>query len=425
MIVNFQRFRHLFKEGFWILLGQVMVVTGSLFGVRLLTGLLNPAEYGELALGMTVATLVNQTILGPLGQGVMRFYAPAAEANDLGGYLYSVKRLVLISVGVLFTATLIALLGLVVAGKTEWIAIIATATIFASIGGYNSILSAIQDAARHRSIVAIHQGIDAWIRFLMAALFITWLGATSNIAMIGYVLGATLIIISQSVFFLRSVPSPSQWIDRHQGWSQKIWQYSWPMSAYGIFTWLQLVSDRWALGLFRSTDEVGMYAALFQLSYYPISMATGMAVQFLAPIFFQRAGDGNDAKRNANVNNLSWRLTALALGLTGLIFCASLLLHAQIFQIFVAPKYRGVSYLLPGMVMAGGIFAASQTIALNLLSQTKTYAMMPVKIMTALLGIALNMVGGYSYGTGGIVVANIMFSVSCLVSMSVLSIYRK
>jgi hypothetical protein len=75
------------------------------------------------------------------------------------------------------------------------------------------------------------------------------------------------------------------------------------------------------------------------------------------------------------------------------------------------------------MVLAGGIFSASQTIALNLLSKAKTYTMMPIKITTALLGIILNLIGGYSHGTVGIVMASVVFSVACFFSMAALSKY--
>jgi O-antigen/teichoic acid export membrane protein len=424
-MIRVQRFRHLFKEGSWIVVGQAMVMIASLVGVRLLTGLLSPAEYGELALGLTIATLVNQTILGPLGQGVLRFYAPAVEDDDLVGYLHAVKQLVLISTILIVCLMLFGLFSLVLAGQYQWIAITISSLVFAGVSGYNTILSGIQNAARQRSIVAIHQGVEYWLRFLVAVVLINLFGANSTVAMIGYALGVTMVLCSQSVYFFKAFPNPSTWIDRKSVWQEKIWQYSWPMSVFGIFTWLQLVSDRWALGLFRTKDEVGMYAALFQLGYYPISMATGMAVQFLAPIFFQRSGDGSDARRNADVSRLGWRLTVLALGLTGVAFCIALLTHVQIFDVFVDKKYRDVSYLFPWIVLSGGIFSASQTIALNLLSQTKTYTMMPMKITTALLGIILNLIGGYSHGTLGIVMASLIFSIACFFSMAALSIYKK
>ena len=184
---------------------------------------------------------------------------------------------------------------------------------------------------------------------------------------------------------------------------------------------MQLASDRWALELFANTQEVGLYAALYQLGYYPMSIATGMAVQFLVPIFYQRAGDASDNRRNASVNSLSWRLTGIALGLTVAVFFAALLFHAQIFRLFAAAEYASVSHLLPWMLLAGGIFAAGQTIALNLMSQMKTRIMIAPKLITALLGVALNFAGAYWYGISGIVAAGILFSVSYFVWMAVLA----
>jgi O-antigen/teichoic acid export membrane protein len=420
-MMHLQKFRHILKEGSWILLGQAMVMIGSLVGIRFLTELLNPAEYGELALGMTIATLANQTIFGPLSQGVLRFYAPAIEQGDIAGYLYAVRRLVLLTTLLLVGLILLGLTTLILVRQNQWAWVAIVSLLFANVTGYNSILNSIQSAGRQRAIVAMHQGMESCLRFLVAVLLVNIFGANSAIAMIGYTLGATVTIASQSVYFLKSAPCIDSWVSDKQVWQQKIWEYSWPFSIWGVFYWLQIVSDRWALGLFRSTQDVGMYAALFQLGYYPISIATGMTIQFLAPIFFQRAGDGTDIQRNASVKRLSWQLTAFALGVTSIAFFLAYLLHRQIFYIFVSPEYRTVSDLLPWMVLSGGLFAASQTISLNLLSQTKTYVLLPVKIITALLGISLNLFGGYFYGTSGIVFASVFFSLSCLISFGIIN----
>jgi O-antigen/teichoic acid export membrane protein len=420
-MIRLGRFQHLLKEGSWVVLGQVMLMIGSLVGVRLMTSLLNPAEYGRLSLGMTIVILLNQTILGPLGHGIMRFYASSVEANDLGGYLCAVRQLVWISAISIVCFIPFGLIILIIAGQYQWIGISLASVAYASSVGYNFILNGIQQAARQRSVVAIHQGLESWLRFLVATVLIGLLGANCTIAMIGFAIGATIVIGSQYVYFQKVMPNPSTWIDNKKIWQEKIWQYSWPMSVFGIFTWGQIVSDRLTLGLFGTKDDVGMYAALFQLGYYPISVVTVMVVQFLEPILFEKAGDGSDAKRNDNVRQMSWRLTLLSTGLTIIAFCIALLLHEQIFQICVAPEYRKISYLFPWMVLSGGIFAASQTMALNLSSQAHTYKMMPAKIMTALFGIALNVAGGYSLGILGIIMANLVFSVSCLVSMILLS----
>ena len=419
-MVIFQRFRHLFREGLWIVVGQVMLVIGSLLGVRLLTGLLDPTAYGELALAMTLATLVNQTALGPLAQGVMRFYAPAVEQGNLGGYLQVVRRMTILATGAIGILTVVGLCGLAIAGKYEWMGITVAALLFAIVNSYSSIVSGIQTAARQRSVVAIHQGIEPLARFLFAALFIVSFGATSTVTAIGYTVGIILLLGSQFIFFLKIIPQDTKWTSSGKTLQQQIWDYSWPFSIWGAFYWLQSSADRWALGLFATTQEIGLYAVLFQLGYYPMSMATGMAVQLITPIFYQRAGDGSDARRNAEVHKLSWLLTKLSLGVTAASFVLAALVHTQVFEIFVTEKYRSVSPLLPWIVLSGGLFAAGQTISLNLMSQMKTRQIMRAKITTSVLSVIFTFAGAYWYSTTGIVIASILASSVYLLLMILL-----
>ncbi|KAF0188963.1 MAG: hypothetical protein FD168_1182 [Desulfobulbaceae bacterium] len=416
-----EKFRRLSKEGSWIVIGQLTAVFGSLVGVRILTGLMSPEAYGELALGMTVAALVNQIILGPLSNGVTRYYAPAVEQSDIGGYLYAVRRLVVLATAVIILLVFLLSAGLLTAGYITYIGITIAALVFAALSGYNAILSGIQNAARQRSTVALHQGLESWARFLGAAGLIVWLGASSAAAMAGYAIAAMLVFVSQS-FFLRKIISTGAHASRQAAnWQEKIFAFSWPISVFGMFTWLQLVSDRWALKLFTTTHEVGLYAVLFQLGYYPMAMASGMVMQLLVPIFYQRAGDASDQTRNANVLSLSTRITWLTLGLTGTVFLAALLLHEQVFRLIVASEYVSVSPLLPWILLSGGIFAAGQTIALYLQSQMKTRLMMTAKIATALMGLLFNFVGAYWYGTAGIAAASVLFSISYFLWMVALS----
>lgn len=414
------QFTRLAKEGFWISLGSALVVLGSLVGVRLLTEVLNPVAYGNLALGMTVATLVKQIAMGPLSSGAMRFYAPAAEKDDLYGYLVGVRRLVLSATVFIIVLVIALVLGLQVANKTNWTLLVLAAASFAILSGYDSILSSIQNAARQRIIVALHRAMGAWGRYLIAVLLVLRLGATSGVAMLGYALASVPVLISQWFFFRRTLQYKGI-VQHQQNWQKQIWQYSWPFASWGVFYWAQTASDRWALELFASTQEVGFYAVLFQLGYYPMSIVNNMAMQLLGPIFYQRAGDGKNHKRNADVNRLSWNLTLIGLTLTTGITLISFLFHRQIFSIFVAENYVSTSYYLPWIMLSGGVFAAGQTIALNLMSQMKTQLMIGAKIITATLGVFFNFVGAYWYGLQGVVFASVLFSVIYFLWMSVIS----
>ena len=64
MTIKIQKYKHLFKESSWILIGQIATIIGSLVLVRVLTEYLDPVDYGILALGMTIAGLMNQVVTG-------------------------------------------------------------------------------------------------------------------------------------------------------------------------------------------------------------------------------------------------------------------------------------------------------------------------------------------------------------------------
>lgn len=393
--------------------GQVMAVVGALVGVRLLTELLVPAEYGELALGMTVVTLISQVLFWPLRDGATRFYALAVEQGALTSYLTAVRRLIFLAVGIVVLIIALSMTGLLIVGRMQWIALVVASLIFAILSGYSSVLTGIQNAARQRSIAALHQGIESWARFMVAACMILLLGASSTVAMIGYAVAMIPVIGSQLLFFRKINPIRLSAFDSDYGisWRNQICNYSWPLAAWGILIWAQLSSDRWALKLFSTSQEVGFYAVLFQLGFYPITIATGMAIQFFTPIFYQRAGDTSDGKRKANVRMMGWRLTWLALVMAGVAFLIALLFHAPIFRFFVAKEYAVVSYLLPWMILAGGIFAACDTITLTMMSQMETHIMIVPKVVTGLLGVIFNLVGAYWCGTVGIVIAFLMFTI--------------
>lgn len=419
-VIASERFLRVSREGFWVISGNLAAIIGLMAGVRVITGLLAPAEYGQLALGMTLATLVEQIVMSPLSQGIVRFYAPAVEQNELNGYFSVVRRMVLSAVAITIVITFVLIAFLLIAKNGKWIPMVGASSLLGIISGFNSMMNGMQNAARQRSIVALHQGVESWARFLIAAALMLWLGATSAIAMSGYAAAVMLIIISQSMFFRRLIRGRIDREDKTEDWQEKIWNFSWPFGAWVIFTWAQFASSRWGLEFFATTYDVGLYAALFQVGYYPVSVATIITMQFLAPILYQRAGDASDIQRRSNVNRITWRLTCFVLGVSCLAFLIAVLFHSQIFRIFVAKEYGPVSYLMPWMVFSGGIFAAGQTIALNLMSQKKTFTMMWAKIFTALFGIALNFIGAYLFGTKGVVCAGFLFTVSYFLWMLVL-----
>lgn len=403
------RFLRLAKEGSWIVAGQIAVVLGALVLVRVLTEYLDPTQYGQLALGLTVAGLINQVVMGGVTAGIGRFYSVAAEKNDLPSYLNASGWLMVYATAAVVVIALVLMAGLYWFSYSGWMGLAAVALLFSVLSGYNTSLSGIQNAARQRAIVAFHGGLDAWLKILLAVGVMFWLGKSSSAVILGYALSSLLVTGSQ-FYFLRRLIRPLERPQASAKWIRQIWAYSWPFSTWGVFTWAQQVSDRWALQTFASTQDVGMYAVLFQLGYVPIGLATAMAITFLGPVLYQRSGIATDHTRNTSVHRIAWRITLVGLVVTGLAFLFTLMLHESIFHFLADAQYHSVSHFLPWMVLAGGIFAAGQMLALKLMSEMKPAAMTAAKIITATLGVVLNVYGAKQYGLPGVVGALVLFS---------------
>ena len=415
------RFKRLAKEGSWVVIGQIVAVAGALALVRVLTEYLDPAQYGQLALGLTLAGLVNQVLMGGIGAGIARYYSIAAEKQDLGGYLQATFLLMacataaVMVIGLIFTASLYWL------GYLKWINLVIAALLFAVLSGYNSTLNGIQNAARQRAIVAFHGGMDAWLKILLAVGVLLWLETSSAAVVIGYACSSMLITISQLIFLQRTIRQQHTHKRSSHQWSSQIWAYSLPFTTFGGFTWVHQVSDRWAMQIFGASSDVGQYVVLFQLGYTPIALITGMATNFLGPILYQSSGDASDHGRNTNVHRISWRIANLSIVLTLFGFAITFSIHEWLFSMLVAPEYRSSSHLLPWVVLSGGIFAAGQMLALKLMSEMKPSAMTKAKIVTALIGTLLNVIGAGLAGMQGVVWAMLVFSGIYLIWMAVLA----
>jgi O-antigen/teichoic acid export membrane protein len=427
------RMLRLGKEMIWVGAGQAVAVLGGIIGVRWLTELLSPAAYGELALGMTLAALVQQVVLAPPAQAALRYYSSSAESERLADFMAALRGMFgrCTVVYLLFAAVLLPSLWLL--DRTRLLPLTLASILFAYLWGAAAVLDSLQNAARHRSIVAWHQGLGQFMRVLLAVALITLLRSSNTItasaaAMSGYVFAAVAVLFSQYFFYRRMLrlirvlrpmslgaanPSGSNLAQT----AGRMWTYSWPFATWGLFTWAQAVSDRWALQAFGTTADVGLYQPLYLVGYYPVMLLSNFAVQLITPVSFARSGDGSDASRVEASRKLNLSLLLIAAGVTLLLLLTLGLFHGFLFRLLVAREYRSVSVYLPWMVLAGGLFACGQMAALDAMSRGQTQSLILPKVGSAVFGIGINIAGAFYWGLRGIVFANVAFGLIYLASM--------
>lgn len=419
--LNLSRIKRLAAEGGWLLAGQMAAVAAALVLVRVLTESLSPAQYGELALGLTVASLINQVAMGGITNGVSRYYSIAAEAQDLRRFFVSAQHLLFYASLVVLVVGVIVVGGLVLTSQEHWVALASVALVFSVFSGYNAALSGVQNAARQRAVVALHSAADAWLKIGITVCLLPLAGTTSTVVIAAYACSSLLITVSQSVFVRRALVALDVNAPVASDWTRKIWEYSLPFSAFGVFTWMQLVSDRWALQKYATLEDVGQYAVLFQLGYAPIAIVTGLAAGLVAPILYQHSGDATDPQRNAHVHRMAWQLAFISLVGTLIGFGLLYFAHTWVYALLVATPYRNNSYLLPWVVLAGGLFATGQILALKLMTDMRPKTMSVVKIATAVVGIVCNLVGAIFFGLKGVVAALVVFSLLYCLCMVVIA----
>jgi O-antigen/teichoic acid export membrane protein len=406
------RIKRLAKEGGWIVAGQIATVAASLVLVRVLTEHLDPAQYGQLALGLTVAGLVNAVVMGGVTNGIIRFYSIAAEKQDLGGYLHATRQLLAYATVVVVVISLLVITGLLWLGYSQWIALAAAALVFSVLSAYNGTLSGIQNAARQRAIVALHGNLDAWLKIGLALGVMFWLGNSSEAVVIGYACASLLVTFSQLVFLRRTIPAQKQQPTIDHQWMGQMWVYSLPFATWGIFGWAQQSSARWALEAFTTTETVGLYSVVSQLGYAPIQIVTATALTFLTPILFARTGDAQSLDRNNNVRDLTKKLVLLGFCLTTFAVFVAAVLHSYIFHLLVNDSYFSVSYFLPLVVLAGGIFSVAQLYASRIMALLMTKKIIEASIGSSIIGIAAAIVGTYYFSLAGALVSMVVHAIS-------------
>jgi len=405
----------------WVVLGQVLTVVGTLVGVRLLTQRLSTEAYGEIALALTFAMLVNQVVMGPVSSASYRFYAIAHQANELGWFFASVRKLLFYGSLVVLGVGCLAGVGLYLAGYGVWIGLLAWTLLFSVASGYGATFDAIQSSARRRAVVTLHSAAFAWGRFISAIALIAVFGANSTIAMAGFALSALAVSFSQRCAITRVLEStiePSTERSRKQEWGPRMISYGLPFSMWGIPTWAHLSSDRWALSLFGGPELTGLYAVAYQLGFYPVSIVANMASGFVTPIIFARASSGAESART-----LAIRLTWITLAITALATTLVYITADWIVALLVAKEFHSAAIWIPGLVLAGGLFSAAQFASLGPLSEENSRKLLVPRITVAAFGIAGATGGAAVAGVWGVVVSLVIVNLLYLLWVLALAFY--
>lgn len=409
--------RRFLGETAWVLAGQAATVAGTLVLVRVLTEYLSPASYGELALALTLVSFGQTVVYGGWTFTVTRFYAESQKSSDLHIYLNHCLRIVmrLSAIWCVVMAVLAAALALAEFDRAA--AMVLLTLPFSVANGFVSTLNSIQNARRDRRNAALFQATEAWFRIGAVIAVVQLFGAEPAPVLMGY--GGSSVVIAILIWRrlcrVKGVASHRGPGHADGGLAGRMRAYAWPFYIWGPFLWAQQSADRWALGAFTTTHEIGIYAAVMQLSFGPMRLLSSTFVRLAAPVLFGRVAKLEDAASRTAALRFVTKIAAVALGAAVLVFVIAFLLRDMIFAVLVGDAFADGAIYLPWMLLAAGLYATGQVLSLRLMGGDSTGHLILPNVVPAVIGVLLSVPGAWIGGVWGAVLSQLAFGLLQLI----------
>ena len=401
----------LITDFFWVFGGNISSIIGVLAVIKILSFFLTPKDYGQYYLGITLTIFANQIFFGPLGNAFTRYYLIADTRKDLNSFLNSTYSIVVLFTKILSIIAIIFFICINFFYKIGDFNFFIYLLIISVFTGYSSIIYAYFHITLQRKKVAIYQTIDSLIKIIIIFFFLNLFQKSTNNILLAIAISSIITFLLQfhisnkyeNIFFRKKVIYKKEW-------NKNLLDFTYPFALWGLFCWLQISSDRWFLGYFKSSEDVAKYAIIFQLGYYPPSIIIGNIVQTITPILYRKAGDAKENKMLLDSSRVTIKITFLSFLITFIGFIFTILFSKGLILIFSNSRYVELSNYLPFMVLSGGIFATAQILSIDFQSRMKLNILLHIKITTAIIGVVISFFLIKYFGLIGSVISSICFS---------------
>lgn len=382
-------------EASWVFFSQIGTALGGLFGVKLLTHVLNPVEFGRLALANTVVLLIATILFGPLGQGLMRFWAISQERGQIKSFISSSNHYIRLLVYIILSISLFfSILSAITIG-IDWTVLLMTSLLVGTLTGWSGVKISVLVAARRRKIVAFLNSGAAFFKPLIAALFAVLLLPDAGCVMSGYFLAACVMVYIIERFYRRTVTDAlrafqptGELSKRDSQLGKEILAFSWPFFVWGIFGWIHQSCDRWSLQAYHGSDVVGAFSVIAQLAVYPLIFGSSFLGNLFMPIAYERAGDFSSQNSMKSANKILFAMTG-----TYVIGASILIVLFGVFDRHLVVLVSNINYirfsdLLPGLTASWALYYLGQMLSgFGLLANKPKIYIFPIILCGILAGI--------------------------------------
>jgi len=406
--------KHIFKDMATYLPAQLIPGIVGFLSLPIITRLFPPSEYGYYVL-VWGAMFFSVTIVGWLSMSVVRFYPKCCLNNTLEKFYITV---LLISVVILSVFALIFSIALIVAKSklspklTSLMGVGLLAFIFLSL------FHVLLEFFRARRQIGFYSGFVIW----------------RSIAGIGFGLGLILIfhlgiegllwgnILSLAVAFpllWKKALGKASLHPRNLSWTitSEMATYGLPLVFGNLASRILYLSDRYILGIFWSSREVGIYSASYDIGDHTIVLITilfALTSGSLAFNIWEREGEQKSREFMSSITRFY-----LMIGIPCVVGLS--VLAKPLISLLTGQQYHQGYRVVPLVVLGAFCFGLQQRFQIGLQFHKNTKAIMFAVFAAAIVNVGLNMILIPRYGYIAAAATTLGSYILLLVLMIVLS----
>jgi O-antigen/teichoic acid export membrane protein len=329
-----------------VAVGRLATALIALATIRAVTSYLTPAQYGELALLLTVQMFCGLFLINPIGQHINLHTHAWWDEGTLSARLGSYQKYIL----VVSTLGSFAVLGMSKQDSAEHLLVAAAAMVAMIIAGtWNATLIPMLNMLGFRA-ASVFWGIVTAVVSLGSSIFlVVWLpSATAWFA--GQAVGMALGALGAKYVFQRHAIQQSRIASRGSAPAlidrQTILAYCLPLAMATGLMWLQQSGYRFVVEHYWGMAQLGFLVAGLQLAGQISLLVESLATQFFYPMFYRRCSDHMDIDAIASAYyDLINTLLPVYLLTAGLIAATS----QYLLYLLAAPQYQdSVAFLMVG-----------------------------------------------------------------------------
>ncbi|GAB7562669.1 hypothetical protein LG202_07080 [Methylobacillus methanolivorans] len=372
---------------------------GSLMFLKLLAISITKADMGSYLLASSLLAVVLTASFSAFDQGLLRNIADYSKHTILPrrySAMVTAYALLALTLGVI--VSLIMTMGSL--GNSLHTVLIPW-VFWLACDAIKNLNLTVASGLRSRTLIAIATGVDYTSRILILSLLALYTSPSPTM-IIGLLAVSSLAASSVYLLGQRDLVARFSWTDIRITLHDSL-TFCWPMIIWGLFGWLQNMSNRWLLDYFTDLSVVAEYGVLVSIASFPVTALLGVIVTYIVPILYERENKHQGSSLDAVVKVAVYCIPAFSM-----LVLAAGWWHKELVSLLSAAEYAVHSHMLPWIVASASFSAICSILIYAIYAQRRISSLLLANTLPGIFSLAFGYGAVQEYQLDGAILTLIL-----------------